>query len=79
MIPAQAVEAAAKIIYRTSGRKRVMRYEDACDACKAEALELLDAAAPHMRPMFDRGGSLAPGLTTVTNDSGAPIVMEARK
>jgi hypothetical protein len=46
VIPEAAVEAVASIIYRTSGRRRVMSYEDARDACESEALEYLEAAAP---------------------------------
>ena len=45
----EAVEAAAKIVYRTSGRKRVMDYEEARAACVAEAREILEAAAPYIR------------------------------
>lgn len=48
MIPAEAVEAAAKLIYRTSGRKRVMSYEQARPTCEDEARLILEAAAPHM-------------------------------
>jgi hypothetical protein len=48
VIPAEAVEAAAKIVYRTSGRKRVMSYEQARPACEDDARSILDAAAPYM-------------------------------
>jgi hypothetical protein len=48
VIPAEAIEAAAQLIYRTSGRKRVMSYEQARPACADEAREILEAAAPHM-------------------------------
>lgn len=47
-IPAEAIEAAALIIYRTSGRKRVMSYEQARPQCESDAREILEAAAPHM-------------------------------
>jgi hypothetical protein len=46
MIPEAAVEAAARIIYRDSGRKRVMSYEDAREACEADAIDILEAAYP---------------------------------
>jgi len=48
VIPEAAVEAAARIIYRDSGRKRVMSYRDAKEACEADARDILEAAAPHM-------------------------------
>ena len=48
MIPDEAVEAAARIIYRDSGRKRVMSYEDAKEACEADARDILEAALPHL-------------------------------
>ena len=44
----EAVEVAAKLIYRTSGRRRVQSYESAAKECRSEALEILEAAAPHM-------------------------------
>lgn len=47
-IPDEAIEAAARVVYRTSGRKRVMPYSEARDACRDEALETLEAAAPHL-------------------------------
>lgn len=50
MIPDEAVDAAAKIVYRTSGRKRVMSYEQARPTCRDEAREILEAAAPHLQP-----------------------------
>lgn len=49
MIPAEAVEAAAKIVYRTSGRKRVMSYEQARPACEDDARSILEAAAPYIQ------------------------------
>lgn len=68
-IPEQAVEAAAKIIYRTSGRKRVMRYEEARKACEAEARELLEAAAPYMMAAaWDRAAA------SIVDEHGNPVV-----
>ena len=59
MTPADAVEAAAQIVYRTSGRKRVMSYEQARPLCEADAREILEAAAPHIAKgyaeAFDEG------------------------
>lgn len=45
----EAVEAAAKIVYRTSGRYRVMPYQQAHPTCRDEAREILEAAAPIIR------------------------------
>lgn len=52
MIPAEAVEAGARIVYRTSGRKRVMSYEQARSACEDDARSILEAAAPYMLSHF---------------------------
>lgn len=49
MIPQEAIEAAAKEVYRTSGRYRVMPYSEAREACESEALRILEAAAPFLR------------------------------
>lgn len=49
MTPEQAVEAAAREVYCTSGRYRQMPYAVAVKACEAEALRILEAAAPFIR------------------------------
>lgn len=48
MISDEAIEAAAKAIYHTSGRARQMPYSVAREACEDEAREVLEAAAPYM-------------------------------
>lgn len=44
----EAVEAAAREVYATSGRKRVKSYDEAREQCADEAKTILEAAAPHM-------------------------------
>jgi hypothetical protein len=48
VIPAEAVEAAAKELYYASGRSRQMQYSVARKDCEAEARVILEAAAPYM-------------------------------
>jgi hypothetical protein len=45
-IPDEAVEAAAREVYHTSGRYRVMPYSQAKSECVEEATRILAAAAP---------------------------------
>ena len=45
-IPDEAAEAAAREVYHTSGRYRVMPYSQAKSDCVEEATRILTAAAP---------------------------------
>jgi hypothetical protein len=62
----EAIEAAAKIIYRTSGRKRVKSYAEAREACRAEARTILEAAAPHLDAVGGRGMSHKEACCSIT-------------
>lgn len=56
VISDEAVEAAAKAVYHTSGRARQMPYSVAREACESEARAVLEAAAPHlMAAAWDEG------------------------
>jgi hypothetical protein len=70
----EAVEAVAQLIYRSSGRHRVMTYDEARANCHAEALVLLEAAAPYMHDKAAETRLLAiaweeGALSAITNTS----------
>lgn len=48
MISDEAVEAAAKVLLRTSVNRFVEPRQQALELCKAEVRPVLEAAAPHM-------------------------------
>ena len=71
-IPDEAVEAAARVIYRTSGAYKRANYETARTSCTREAKKVLEAAAPMIAfAAWEQGAKAQANAYGMDVDTGA--------